>query len=983
MKMMSRILLMLMFAFSTSALVAQGTFNTRWNLDGATQLSFGTATSGTVNYDWQEVSPGTATGSGSFSGSDLTIMGLPSGSIIRLRIYPTNFQRINIGNGEDKSRLLDVEQWGATVWTTMGNAFQGCNNLNITATDLPNLSSCISMQSMFQDCTTLSGPANINFWNTAAVTNMSFMFFGATSFNQNIGSWNTSTVTTMLVMFKDATSFNNGGSASINNWITSAVTNMGYMFNNASAFNQPIGMWSTALVTSMSRMFESATSFNHDIGTWETGAVTDMSVMFNNATAFNNGGSASINNWNTSAVTDMSIMFQGASAFNQPIGFWNTGAVTDMRYMFNGASSFNQDIGSWQTSAVTNMASMFNFATVFNNGGSSSISGWTTNAVTNMQSMFGRSAFNQPIGLWVTDSVTNMAAMFFSATAFNQDIGGWNTGLVTDMQAMFNSSPFNNGGSPSINNWNTGAVTNMSTMFYETPFNQPVDLWNTAAVTTMGYMFSGASAFNQNLGAWNLNANVDLTGTLYYCGMDCYNYAATLIGWNANPSCPTGRSLDASGRFYGPQAAEARANLVLATGSGGKGWTIIGDASTAGVLNYTPTLCVSTELQTYHLTPGVTAIGTATGLPDGVTATWENDYVIISGYPTSLGTFDYAIPVTSECGDVTVIGTFVVIPPNTFEGLASSYCTSADSVVLTGVPAGGTFYIEPPIPGALAENVLVPSLLSVGSYDVTYMPDYLYNGCSETVTQTVVIAEVPSVTIDPIATALCSNDDPIVLTSTPAGAVFSGEGVIGGNTFDPSQVTVGSTSITATYSNDNCSATASQSIVVNAEPAASFNYIFNSSNVEFSNTSLNATSYSWNFGDSTALSTETNPTYNYQSNGSYTVELIATSESCGADTFSVQLDYTLGIGSINGTDRIQLYPNPTNGYVTLSFNSLQQQTFEVRIADASGRLLQTEALTNHIGKFSRAYDLSDKAQGVYIFTVSSEMGSVNFRVVSE
>jgi hypothetical protein len=127
-----------------------GAIVTRWNLatagSGATQLSIGTATSGTVNYYWQQVTGGTATGSGTFSGNTLTITGLPSGATIRLGIYPTNFQRININNGADKSRLLDVEQWGSTVWTGMQNAFQGCNNLNITATDLPVLTSCISME---------------------------------------------------------------------------------------------------------------------------------------------------------------------------------------------------------------------------------------------------------------------------------------------------------------------------------------------------------------------------------------------------------------------------------------------------------------------------------------------------------------------------------------------------------------------------------------------------------------------------------------------------------------------------------------------------------------------------------------------------------------------------------------------------------------------------------------------------------------------
>jgi hypothetical protein len=549
----------------------------------------------------------------------------------------------------------------------------------------------------------------------------------------------------------------------------------------------------------------------------------------------------------------------------------------------------------------------------------------------------------------------------------------------------------------------------------------------------------------------------------------------------------------------------------------------------------TPTLCINTELTAItHATTGATGIGIATGLPDGVTASWADDLITISGTPNLDGTFDYTIPLNGGCGAATATGTIVVTPGNAFEGLASSYCNSAESAVLTGFPAGGSFSISPSIPGAIAGNVLAPSLLPAGSYDVTYTVGLPFSVCNETVIQTVLIVEAPTVTIDPIVPAVCSQDaplalsgspstgvfsgngvvgstfdptltgsgtqtitytvtdagnvcsgsattsievnavpvvtisgvsgdyclnsdpvtmiglpesgsfsidgvasgesfdpsvlglgshtlryefnngtcigydeitvnvvsdltlaidnlpsvvcsnsDPIELTSTPAGAIFSGQGVTGGNTFDPSQVTVGSTSITATYSNGNCSATTSQAVVVNAAPSASFTYITDGSSVAFSNTSSNATGYSWNFGDASAQSIAMNPTHNYQESGSYTVELIATSESCGTDTFSVQLDYALGIESIHGIDMIQLYPNPTNGYVTLSFNSLQPQTFEVRIADASGRLLQMEALTNHIGKYSRVYDLSDKAQGVYMFTVSSERGSVNIRVVNQ
>jgi hypothetical protein len=63
-------------------------------------------------------------------------------------------------------------------------------------------------------------------------------------------------------------------------------------------------------------------------------------------------------------------------------------------------------------------------------------------------------------------------------------------------------------------------------------------------------------------------------------GLDCDHYSATLIGWNANPATPGGRSLGANdgggavGRLYGTNAVTARNNLITA-----KGWTILGDAA--------------------------------------------------------------------------------------------------------------------------------------------------------------------------------------------------------------------------------------------------------------------------------------------------------------------------------------------------------------------------------------------------------------------
>jgi len=378
-----------------------GSFVTRWNLattgSGATQLSLGVATGGTVHYDWQEISPGTANGSGTFSSSPLTITGLPSGATIRLRVYPTNFQRIIINNVADKSRLVDIEQWGATSWTSMQDAFHGCDNLSISATDVPNLSGATSMIGMFRACSSLNGPTNINTWNTSTISNMSLLFLEASSFNQNIGSWNTANVTNMSVMFQDATSFNQN----IGSWNTSSVINMSFMFQGASIFNQNISTWNTANVNSMAYMFRDAVNFNQNIGSWNTGNVTNMSGMF-----------------------------QGATNFNQNIGSWNTGSVQFMSSMFNNATSFNQNINSWNLSSATNISSMFSGATSFNQ----SLNSWNVSSVLFMNNTFlNTTSFNQNLASWAPNlnASVNMTNMLnncgMSIANYDATLTGWNT----------------------------------------------------------------------------------------------------------------------------------------------------------------------------------------------------------------------------------------------------------------------------------------------------------------------------------------------------------------------------------------------------------------------------------------------------------------------------------------------------------------------------------------------------------------------------
>jgi len=83
--------------------------------------------------------------------------------------------------------------------------------------------------------------------------------------------------------------------------------------------------------------------------------------------------------------------------------------------------------------------------------------------------------------------------------------------------------------------------------------------------------------------------------------------------------------------------------------------------NTAGSPSSSPSLAVNTALTNITIsTTGSTGIGTATGLPAGVTALWSNNVITISGTPTATGSFTYTIPLTGGCGSVNATGTITV-----------------------------------------------------------------------------------------------------------------------------------------------------------------------------------------------------------------------------------------------------------------------------------------------------------------------------------
>lgn len=568
---MKRIESIFVFIFCLSTLNAQN-FITRWNLaitgSGSTQIYFTTTNpSGSISYTWQQM-PSGSSGSGTFAaGSNVlrTISGLPSGANIRLEISPTNLQRFYIASNADRNRLIDIEQWGTAAWTSMSSSFEGCTNINVSASDAPilNNSSNFSLQYMFYNCINLNS-SNLNTWNVSYVTNFSNMLFNCSSFNQPLNNWGSqlgvntgSNSITLNSMFRGCSVFNQD----LSSWDVSKVNNLSYLFYDCIAFNnlgQPgIANWSlgsnsiitptTHDIVSCIGMFGFATSFNQNINNWDVSKVTDFSNMFISAATYNQP----MNNWgaqigaNTgSAYITMSGMFRNADAFNQDLSDWDVTKVSTFTYMFFDNDAFNNanqpGISNWSlgTSSlispsihnIVNCQGMFYGASVFNQN----INNWNISKVTDFGNMFQSAlSYNQPMNNWGTQFGQNtgnayltMTSMFRNADAFNQDLSNWDVSKVSVFSNMFfENDIFNNAGQPGISSWSLGTnslitpsttnIVNCQQMFYNADaFNQNINNWNVTKVTDFTGMFWGADVFNQPLNNWSTQFGQN-TGNAY------------------------------------------------------------------------------------------------------------------------------------------------------------------------------------------------------------------------------------------------------------------------------------------------------------------------------------------------------------------------------------------------------------------------------------------------------------------------------------
>ena len=145
------------------------------------------------------------------------------------------------------------------------------------------------------------------------------------------------------------------------------------------------------------------------------------------------------------------------------------------------------------------------------------------------------------------------------------------------------------------------------------------------------------------------------------------------------------------------------------------------------------------------------------------------------------------------------------------------------------------------------------------------------------------------------------------------------------------------------------------------DPLANFTYsISNGNQVDFTNSSLNATNFNWNFGDG-GTSISNNPTYTYLSKGTYKVQLISNKCDIFDTTFqTIKITMPVGVDETTLTNDLNIYPNPVSTILSLQC-SLSNKT-AYKILGVVGQEIQSGIINN----IEKQINVSLLSEGIYL-----------------
>lgn len=113
--------------------------------------------------------------------------------------------------------------------------------------------------------------------------------------------------------------------------------------------------------------------------------------------------------------------------------------------------------------------------------------------------------------------------------------------------------------------------------------------------------------------------------------------------------------------------------------------------------------------------------------------------------------------------------------------------------------------------------------------------------------------------------------------------------------------------------------------------------------------------------------------------GFYYVTVTDNNNCVGSD--SITISVSIGVTDYSIDKSFMIYPNPTSGIFNVKVNDAGAK-FELKITDALGRVITTDKHTENT-IYTKSFDLTNQASGVYFITLTSPIGVVTRNIILE
>ena len=538
-----------------------------------------------------------------------------------------------------------------------------------------------------------------------------------------------------------------------------------------------------------------------------------------------------------------------------------------------------------------------------------------------------------------------------------------------------------------------------------TNFGTSVSSISTGTITSTTYYYNKVTCSNSSLSDSTSVKHVTVSGTPYPTvnitssnnGNYCTGLPVQLIATGGNTyswSPATNLNVTNNDTVYSTLAGSAGTSIVY-TSTGRNAAGCIGTdtihvtvrATTTIDIQAIPndTICIGQLLVLNGASGGGSALSQFSWSPGGATSQSITIAPSVSAPYSIQAVNAYGCP-TADTLPIEVISAALPVINSLTASNNASYCNGLTPVTLTVAGTGAVSTTWTPSTGLnmTSGNTVLASPTGVGSsilYGVTLTNS---GGCSASDTIRVYSHALPTVSVQATPNDTICIGESVTLLAQGTNLTDTFHWV---PTNDMTQsITVSPASHTMYVVHvisgvSGCPNSDTLHIEALAVPVASYTYNPVNYTVTFTNNSTNATSYAWDFGDTSGVSTLQNPPpYTYSVNNTYAVSLVVSNGYCSA-TSTQLVDITVGLNELLTGSSLSVYMNPATEIAYIQFNSKHSNAV-LQVVNALGQIVSERVVTSTGNNaYKEEVDMSYLPSGVYSIHISTSSNQFSKKLI--